>query len=90
MALLDDVKLALRISNSSFDSEVNDLIGAAKQDIQLSGIIVNDYADPLAKRAVVVYCKAHFGFDNPDHERLKNVFQEIKTQMKLAGDYNAI
>jgi len=40
MALLDDVKLALRISpgTTAYDGEVQDLIDAAKADLRLSGV----------------------------------------------------
>jgi len=65
MALLDDVKLALRISPTiiAYDDEVQDLIEAAKADLKLSGVdpAKLDESDPLIKRAIVTYCKAHFG-----------------------------
>jgi len=40
MALLDDVKVALRISpgTTAYDGEVQDLIEAAKADLRLSGV----------------------------------------------------
>ncbi|NOK23906.1 DNA-packaging protein, partial [Corallococcus carmarthensis] len=74
--MLDDVKLALRISSSAFDSEVQDLIDAAKADLQLSGVdeIKLIDTDPLIKRAIVTYVKANFGFDNPDAERLQRAY----------------
>jgi uncharacterized phage protein (predicted DNA packaging) len=90
MAILDDAKLALRISNTAFDSEVNDLISAARQDLILSGILdtkANDDADPLVKRAITVYCKANFGFDNPEAERLQKSYDLLKMSLVLSTDY---
>lgn len=90
--MLDAVKVALRISqaNVAFDGEINDLITAAQQDLALSGVSptkANDTTDPLIKRAVVTYCKAHFGWDNPDAEKLQRSYEMLKTHLTLAGDY---
>jgi uncharacterized protein involved in exopolysaccharide biosynthesis len=41
LAIIDDVKLALRISNMAFDSEITDLIDAAQSDLLLSGVNAN-------------------------------------------------
>lgn len=89
MPLLDAVKKRLRISSSAFDDEVQDLIDAAKADLVLSGVeetkIID--TDPLIKRAVVVYCKAHFGWNNPDADRLQRSYEMLKEHLALAGDY---
>ena len=90
MSMLADVKIALRITNSAYDVEITDLIAAARQDLILSGVLptkANSNTDPLIKRAVVTYCKAHFGYDNPDHERLSAAYTHLKMSMTLAGDY---
>lgn len=89
MALLDDVKLALRITSSAFDSEVSDLIEAVKADLKLSGVdpvkVID--TDPLIKRAVITYAKANFGFDNPDAERLQQAYNMIKAHLTLSVEY---
>ena len=89
MALLDDVKVALRISasNTSFNTEINDLIGAAQRDLLVAGIKVTDTADPLNKRAIVTYCKAHFGYDNPEAERFEKAYNAIKLHLMLSSEY---
>lgn len=88
MAILDDVKLSLRLTTSAYDTEVNDLISAAKNELELAGILISESTtDPLIKRAVNVYCKAHFGFDNSDHDRLVKAFEMLKNHLSLSGDY---
>ena len=89
MVILDDVKVALRIaaSNTAFDSEVNDLISAATDDLALAGIISDDTTDPLIKRAVITYCKANFGYDNPDAERFLESYLMLKRRLALSVDY---
>jgi hypothetical protein len=46
--------------------------------------------DPLIKRAITVYIKAHFGWDNPDAERLQESYNMLKQHLSLAGDYSAM
>lgn len=88
MALLDDVKLSLRLTTTAYDTEVNDLIAAAKKELELAGILISESTtDPLIKRAVNVYCKAHFGFDTSDHDRLIKAFEMLKNHLSLSGDY---
>ena len=103
MALIDDVKKHLRISTDALDVEVTDLIDAAKADLELSGIdpdkiILEDVveeeettaeADPMMRRAVVTYCKAFFGYDNPDHDRLLRAYNHLKGHLSISEDYRA-
>lgn len=88
--MLDDVKLALRISNQAYDVEIADLIDAAKLDLQISGVNKIDETDPLIKRAIIVYVKAHFGYDNPDAERLQQSYVLLKQHLSIAGDYDVV
>lgn len=90
MPMLDDVKTALRISNTAFDSEINDLISAARSDLQLSGVLeskVNDDTDALIKRAIIVYCKSNFGWNNPDAEKLQQSYNMLKMHLSLSQEY---
>ena len=89
MAILDDVKVALRIAatNTAFDGEVGDLIDAATDDLALAGIISDDNTDPLIKRAIITYCKAHYGYDNPDAERFLQSYLMLKRHLALSVDY---
>lgn len=90
MALLDDVKLALRITSSAFDDEVVDLIAAARQDLILSGVSpgkANNDNDPLIKRAIIVYCKTHFGYDNPEADRFQWSYDLLKMHLASSLDY---
>lgn len=93
MALIDDVKTALRISAGTvaFDSEISDLIAAAKADLQLSGVTAEKTADdndPLIRRAVVTYVKANFGWDNPDADRLQHAYNLLKMHLTLSQEYS--
>lgn len=91
MAMLDDVKVALRIAHSATDTEINDLIASARQDLLLAGVTAskaNSNTDALVKRSIVTYVKAYYGMDNPDHERLVLAYEKLKTHLTLSGDYS--
>ena len=91
MAILDDIKTALRISrvNTAYDDEVQDLIDEAKADLALAGVASAkiDETDPLIKRAIRTYCKAHFGWNNPDADRLQIAYEMIRNHLSLSVDY---
>lgn len=86
--MLADIKLALRVSSSHFDIEVQGLIDACKKDLELAGVYVIDETDPMIKRAVALYAKANFGYDNPDSDKFQKSYDLLKCSLSLAGDYN--
>lgn len=89
--MLNKVKLALRISNNGYDEEIQDLINSAKADLKLSGVSeikVNNDTDSLLIRAVITYCKANFGWNNPDAEKLKESYEALKIHLSLSAEYN--
>jgi|LSQX01.2.fsa_nt_gb hypothetical protein len=90
MPLLDDVKDALRVSGAALDTEIQDLIDAAKADLRLTGVhpdrIVD--TDPLIKRAITVYCKAHFGYEDPAQAELfLRSYLALKAHLALSKEY---
>lgn len=86
MALIDDVKLALRATTNAFDPEISDLINAAVADMGIAGVSNNDTSDPLVKRAVITYCRLNFGQPD-DYDRLKSSYDEQKAQLGMATGY---
>ncbi len=88
--MLNDIKNALRISGNDLDMEILDLIEAAKADLILSGVldskVIDD--DPLIKRAITVYCKANFGYDDPKiAERFEQSYISLKHHLTLSAEY---
>lgn len=82
MALLDDVKVALRVTSNAFDPEIDALIAACQQDMRVRGLgMAVDGDDPLAKAAVLMYCKAHFGYDNDEAVRFDESYRSIVVTM---------
>jgi len=89
MALLDGVKVALRVKSTAFDvTEIQPIIDACKTDLKLSGLNVIEDTDPLLQRAVILYAKGMFGYDT-NSERYMQAYTMLKNSMALSGDYNS-
>lgn len=84
--MLNKVKMALRIVTNSFDSELTDLIEAAKQDLGIAGVIVPSELDAIVTRAIITYCKMLFGLPD-DYDKLKASYDEQKAQLSNATGY---
>lgn len=87
--LLDDVKTALRLKTTAYDTEIVPMIEACKADLRLAGVNVVSEADPLIQRAAIIYAKANFG-SNPDSEKYQKSYEMLKASLALAGDYNTV
>ena len=91
MAILNDVKAALRISSTAYDTaEIQPLIDAARADLILCGVLdtkAADDTDPLINRAIVTYVKANFGYNNPDADRLQFCYEAIRNHLTMSIEY---
>lgn len=86
--MLEKVKMALRITTSAFDDELNSLIEAAKLDLGIAGVAIIGGADVLVERAIITYCRVHFGnLDDGEWDRMKRSYDEQKAQLMTATGY---
>lgn len=83
---LEKCKNALRVKTSALDDELTDLIAAAKLDMGIAGVILPQSLDELCDRAIITYCKMHFGIPE-DADRLKRSYDEQKAQLVTATGY---
>lgn len=86
MAIIDKVRMALRISTTSYDDELTDLINAAQQDLGIAGVVVPEELDEICTRAIITYCKMSFGLPE-DYDKLKRSYDEQKAQLSNASGY---
>lgn len=84
--MLDQVKKALRIKTTAYDSELTYLIAAAKLDLGIAGVVLPGELDELVTRAIITYCKLSFGIPE-DYDRLKVSYDEQKAQLSTATGY---
>lgn len=88
--MLEAVKTSLRVNGMDLDEEIQDLIEAAETDLVLSGVMKERIVetDPLIKRAVIIYCKAHFGYEDVKiSERFEQAYINLKQHLTLSQEY---
>jgi hypothetical protein len=94
MALLDDVKVACRVTTTAFNNELTDLISAGLADLGITDIspdLLNTEPLPLVKRAVLTYCRMNFGTpDDGTYDRLKASYDEQKSQLLMSRQYREV
>ncbi len=91
--MMDEVRSALRVDGNDLDAEIQGLIDAAIADLTLSGVSsqkANDKTDPLIRRAVIIYCRAHFDYADQTAERLLRSYTMLKSHLSLAEDYRVV
>lgn len=87
--LLDEVKVALRITHSKLDTEISQHIAACCDDLRRVGVEVPDDTDslsPLLVIAVLLYCKEQYDFIGKGEEFGKG-YRSLRDSLSLSGDY---
>lgn len=85
MAILDDVKMACRVTTDKLNDEYSRLINAAVLDLGVAGVEVGE-VDDLVKEAIITYCKMRSGIPE-DYAQLKAAYDEMKSQLSNATGY---
>ena len=86
--MLAKVKLALSLTTNAYDSDIQDLIDAAKLDLGIAGVVLPTALDAVCERAIITYCKLHFlGLSENEWDRLKASYDEQKAQLVTATGY---
>jgi hypothetical protein len=95
MALIDDVKTALRISHTKLDADITtkldaditETIDAGKKDLSIAGVAVVDDADALIEQAIKMYCRYVYNYQGQS-ERWERAYIALKQALALCSDYN--
>ena len=87
--LTEQMRAALRISSTSdkITAEIEDCIAACKTDLANDGVKAIDEGDALIIRAVTLYCKAEFGY-NDKAEKFRQSYDTLKMRLALSQEYN--
>ena len=83
----------MRLTTKAHDSEIKDLISAARAGLVLGGILevkALDEKDPLILRAAATYVKAEFGLYNPDAEKYRASYKEQRNTLTLLNLYEGL
>lgn len=93
MNLLKMVKDCLRVTHDALDSEIEMLIESCKIDLMVGGLKQFDESNKLACFVVCLYCKANFGYDNADSDRLQKSYMLAKQRLihgEMGGIYGTV
>lgn len=87
--LTEKMRAALRISSTSakITEEIEDCIKACKADLKNDGVKRVDENDALIIRAITLYCKAEFGYQN-NAEKFRNSYDTLKMRLSMSQEYN--
>lgn len=90
MAMLDDVKVALQLTITTYDAELTNNINECIADIGFAGITETDTTDAAIHQIVILYCKYRFELMHGNAELalvIKDVYDEQKKQLGMATGY---
>lgn len=81
MALIDEVRLAVRTSSKATDAEIQMWVDAALADMLRVGVasdlLEQESLAALPKAAVVCYVKAHYGYDIEERAQFDQSYRDI-------------
>lgn len=89
--MLTLVKLALRITTTAFDDELNMLIASCMQEMEAMNVMIttDSNGDPTSdqvKAAVVAFCKWRFG-NHEDKDQWEKIYHTSLAQLKTMTGY---
>lgn len=86
--MLELVKIALRISTTAFDAEINLLINDCITSMSKLGVVAatSTSEDPQIRTAVIAYCKWKFG-SSDEKDAWRDIYQEKLAELKMQTGY---
>ena len=91
MAMLDKVKLALRITHTKLDNDILDNIAAAKEELERAGVprdlVTEPEKNPLIARAIKTYCQSMAALDQNQADKYMNSFKYQADNLRKSSLY---
>lgn len=84
-AIVEKIRKKVRVKSEESKDEIADLADACVRELELAGVYEKK-EDPLYLQALILYCKAHYGYDE-DTQRFRLAFEKLRDAMALSGDY---
>lgn len=90
LSALDKVKLALRITHTKLDTDIQESIDTAKKEMERAGIIASAIVDTdvLILDAIKTYCKYSYASDENMREGYFNSWQYQLDCLRKTEAYN--
>lgn len=90
MALLEQMKVALRVKNAQFDDEITSVINAARAELVRAGVSAeraNDESDDLITSAIRTYVLATYSTDTKLTDGYQLSFESQKENLRKSAGY---
>ena len=91
MSMRDKVKLALRITHAKLDSEIDENIDAAQEELERAGVPRDVATDPekypLVARAIKTYCQSMAALDQNQADKYMNSFKYQADNLRKSSLY---
>jgi hypothetical protein len=87
MTTLEKIKLAIRISHSKLDEDVQADIDACMADLKLVGVIYADESDPLIFNAIKLWCRSLYTDDMAKGAEYLRRYESLKACLMVAEGY---
>lgn len=87
MTTLEKIKLAIRISHSKLDEDVQADIDACLADLRLCGVIYADESDPLILNAIKLWCRSLYTDDPAKGAEYLRRYESLKSCLMTAEGY---
>ena len=89
MLTIKEARLAVRLSSTDFDGELQDLMDAAVLDLNTAGIAEQD-DDRLYDQALRMYLKGHWEPGTPEAADCRKIYEDIKRTLKHSSKYREV
>lgn len=84
---LTRIKLALRISHTKLDEDIQADIDACRADLEACGVIYANVNDPLIFNAIKLWCRSLYTDDPVKGAEYLRRYDALKGSLMMAGGY---
>lgn len=84
---LNEWKLALRLSHSKLDDDIEANVLACKKDMERVGITKTEDTDPIIHKLIELFLKWQYNH-MAEGEKFKKAYEEMRDGLSLCGDYH--
>lgn len=86
--MLEDIKLALRITHDKIDNDLEQMEKTVKSDLLRAGakpeVIVDE--NPLVRRIIIIYCKRELTSSVEKRDRFHQAYEQMLDEIRKSGD----
>ena len=87
MTTLEKIKLAIRISHSKLDDDIQADIEACLADLRICGIVYAQESDPLIFNAIKLWCRSLYTDDTAKGAEYLKRYESLKSCLMNAEGY---